>query len=254
MDNKSFDSQRIAEGYGKRPWLHKQVMEQIKKDCGIIDIFKNGLDVGCGAGLSTKALRLICEQVTGTDISPEMINVCKHLYKDKTYHFYVAKAEETILPAKKYDIVTAAGVINWVDREKFLNNASQVIKENGIMIIYDFWITDCMSGNAEYTEWYQKQYLQKFPKPPRNEDIWKQENLSHGFVMEKQINYEMEYDFELDDFIEFMMIQSNVNAKIENGQCTEENVRLWMKKTLHDIFKNRKQTLIFSGYNWYIRN
>lgn len=249
MDNKSFDSQRIAEGYGKRPWLHKQVMEQIKKDCGITDIFKNGLDVGCGAGLSTKALRLICEQVTGTDISPEMINVCKHLYKDKTYHFYVAKAEETILPAKKYDIMTAAGVINWVDREKFLSNASQVIKENGIMIIYDFWITDCMSGNAEYTEWYQKQYLQKFPKPPRNEDIWKQESLSHGFVMEKQISYEMEYAFELVDFIEFMMIQSNVNAKIENGAFTEQDVRLWMKRTLHNIFKSRTQTLIFSGYN-----
>lgn len=66
MDNKSFDSQRIAEGYRKRPWLHKQVMEQIKKDCGITAIFKNGLDVGCGAGLSTKGLRLICEQVTGT--------------------------------------------------------------------------------------------------------------------------------------------------------------------------------------------
>lgn len=254
MDGKSFDSWRIAEGYRKRPWLHKQVMEQIKKDCGIINNFKNGLDVGCGAGLSTKGLKLICEKVTGTDISPEMINICKHLYTDKAYHFYVAKAEETIIPMEKYDIMTAAGVINWVDREKFLHNASQVMKENGLMVIYDFWITDGMSGNAEYTEWYQKQYLKKFPRPPRNEDIWKQEDLSHGFVMEKQISYEMEYDFALDDFIEFMMIQSNVNAKIENGELTEENAKLWMKRTLYDIFSNKRQTLIFSGYNWYIRN
>ncbi|MCM1252844.1 MAG: class I SAM-dependent methyltransferase [Clostridium sp.] len=253
MDSKSFDSRRIAEGYTKRPWLHKQVMEQIKKDCGVTNSFQNGLDVGCGAGLSTKGLKLICEKVTGTDISPEMINVCNYLYKDKTYHFYVAKAEETIIPEEKYDVMTAAGVINWVDREKFLHKASQIMKENGLMVIYDFWITDGMRGNAEYTEWYQKQYLQKFPKPPRKEDIWKQEDLSHGFVMEKQISYEMEYDFELDDFIAFMMIQSNVNVKIESGELTEEDVRLWMKRTLRDIFAGRRQTLIFFGYNWYIR-
>ncbi|MCM1388277.1 MAG: methyltransferase domain-containing protein [Bacillus sp. (in: Bacteria)] len=253
MDSKSFDSRRIAEGYRERPWLHKQVMERIKKDCGITNSFKNGLDVGCGAGLSTKGLKLICEKVTGTDISPEMINICKQLYHDKAYCFYVAKAEETILPEEKYDIMTAAGVINWVDREKFLHNAGQVIKENGLMVIYDFWITDGMRGNEEYTEWYQKQYLPKFPKPPRKEDIWKQEDLSHGFVMEKQISYEMEYDFALDDFIAFMMIQSNVNVKIENGELTEEDVRLWMKRTLRDIFAGRRQTLIFFGYNWYIR-
>lgn len=45
-----------------------------------------GLDVGCGAGLSTKA-------------------------------------EETSVPVVPYDIITAAGVINWVDKDAFLYNA-----------------------------------------------------------------------------------------------------------------------------------
>ena len=35
MDNKAFDSKRIAQGYAKRPWLHKSVIEQIKKDCSL---------------------------------------------------------------------------------------------------------------------------------------------------------------------------------------------------------------------------
>ncbi len=29
MNNKSFDSKRIALGYAKRPWLHKSVIEQL---------------------------------------------------------------------------------------------------------------------------------------------------------------------------------------------------------------------------------
>lgn len=41
MNNQSFDVQRIAEGYAKRPWLHKEVINQIKKDCNI-ESFENG--------------------------------------------------------------------------------------------------------------------------------------------------------------------------------------------------------------------
>lgn len=141
MDSRSFDSGRIAEGYLKRPWLHKSVMEQVKEDCGIKLFFRNGLDVGCGAGLSTKALKLICDRVTGTDISEAMIEVCRKTYKEDGYSFYRAKAEETAVPENHYDIVTAAGVINWVERDKFLKNMSQVMEPGGLLIIYDFWIS-----------------------------------------------------------------------------------------------------------------
>jgi len=126
--------------------LHKSVMAQIKVDCEVECTFKNGLDVGCGAGLSTKALKLICDNVTGTDISEAMIGVCEELYKEAGYSFYVAAAEETKIPKVKYDIVTAAGVINWVEREKFLGNMQAVTGKGGLLVIYDFWITDKMLG------------------------------------------------------------------------------------------------------------
>ena len=55
MNNKLFDNKRIAHGYASdRPWLHKYVIERIKSDLNITKSFHNGLDVGCGAGLSTK--------------------------------------------------------------------------------------------------------------------------------------------------------------------------------------------------------
>ena len=108
MDKITFDEKRIAEGYVNRPWLHKKVIERFVSDCEVTSNFRNGLDVGCGAGLSTKALHLICDRVTGTDISEQMIQVCKEEYKDnKAYTFYRAKAEKTKEPAEKYDIVTA---------------------------------------------------------------------------------------------------------------------------------------------------
>ena len=141
MDKITFDEKRIAEGYMNRPRLHKKVIERFVSDCEVTSNFRNGLDVGCGAGLSTKALHLICDRVTGTDISEQMIQVCKEEYKDnKAYTFYRAKAEETKAPAEKYDIVTAAGMVNWVDRDLFLENMGHALQDQGILLIYDFWI------------------------------------------------------------------------------------------------------------------
>ena len=256
MDNRSFDSKRIALGYAKRPWLHKSVIEQLLRDCNLDEAykFKSGLDVGCGAGLSTKALNLICDKVTGTDIADSMVEVCRDLYgKDPSYSFYVAKAEETKVPDIKYDIVTAAGVINWVDEKKFMSNMFDVMEDGGLLVIYDFGITDRMAGSDAYTTWYRDEYLKRFPKPFRKENKWTQADLPDGFTMEKQTEYDMEYAFDLESFVEFMLIQSNVNAQIEGGSTTADEAGEWMRASLAPIFEQGKKSLIFHGYSWYIR-
>ena len=252
MDNKSFDSKRIARGYANRPWLHKSVIEQLKQDCRIIHNFKNGLDVGCGAGLSTKALKLICDKVTGTDISASMVEVCEELYQDEKYSFYVAAAEEMRVPAEPYDIVTAAGVINWVDKDRFLANMHQVMAQSGLLVIYDFGITHRMEGNEAYTRWYRQEYLANFPKPPRKENIWTQEEVGENFRIDNRVTYEMVYEFDRQSFIDFMMIQSNVNVQIAEGKRREADVRRWMEETLQPVFGEEKRRLIFEGYSWYI--
>lgn len=53
MDSRDFDFQRIAEGYKKRPFLHKQVVERFGMEVTGRS-FSRGLDMGCGAGLSSK--------------------------------------------------------------------------------------------------------------------------------------------------------------------------------------------------------
>lgn len=253
MDNRSFDDKRIAHGYAcDRPWLHKQVIERLKSDLNIGKNFHNGLDVGCGAGLSTRALKLICDSVTGTDISREMIQACIENHDASEYTFYAAKAEGTHLPEAPYDIVTAAGVINWVDKDAFLENMKLVMASKALLVIYDFWISDIMLGNGAYTEWFHNFYLTEFPKPPRNEDVWRQRDLPEGFIMKDQVTYRMRQEFDLDAFIRFMMTQSNVHLQIQSGQKTGNEIYRQMKQTLSPIFCETRQTLIFDAYSWYI--
>ncbi len=254
MENTAFDYKRIAEGYKKRPFLHKQVIETFKREvCG--KTFECGLDIGCGAGLSTKALKNICRQVIGSDISSEMIAVAKEVCgQAEDVSFIVSKAEEISTIASKADIVTAAGAIQWIDRAAFLKAMKNVMTENGYMLIYDFAISDKMLENEAYTRWWYEEYLKEFPKPFRNEHIWTNDDVSeYGFTILNQVDYEMEYEFDLEDFIEFMMIQSNVNAKIEGEGRTVEDVSDWFHKTLEDVFVKPKETAIFRGYSWYLK-
>ena len=251
---KDFDFKRVAQGYKERPFLHKQVIERCQSDISR-ELFSNGLDVGCGAGLSSKALKQICEHVTGIDISQEMIAVAREVCGDsQEYDFFVSSAEE-IPPAKeKYDIVTAAGVIQWINRENFLRNLRKIISKRGYILIYDFCISDRMKDSETYSEWWHNAYLKKFPKPFRNESVWTRQDVEpYQFSMIDQVQYEMEYQFDMESFIKFMMIQSNVNAKIEGEGRNIEEVRKWFEQSLKSVFHNRQKTAIFTGYSWYMK-
>ena len=68
----------------------------------------------------------------------------------------------------------------------------------------------------------------------------------------KQTDVKLSYEFDLDAFIRFMMIQSNVNVQIEQGVRSENEVRQWFYETLAPVWGEGMQTLIFEGYNWYL--
>ena len=150
MDSHSFDTKRIADGYKNRQWLHPQVIEKIAQITGT-DSFLHGLDVGCGAGLSAKALKAICREVTGTDISPEMIRVANEVCGDVPALTFFVSSAETIALDRPVDIVTAAGAIQWIDRTSFLQNIASCMSEHGILAVYDFSVSDrTVSGSPAH--------------------------------------------------------------------------------------------------------
>ncbi len=253
MNPTDFDFKRVAQGYRERPFLHRQVLERFHRDMTFRP-FSNGLDVGCGAGLSSKALKLICRHVTGSDISGEMIAVAREVCADEEgCDFIVCPAEELPDFEKKFDIVTAAGAVQWIRRAPFLYRLRDIMEERGALLIYDFCITDQMKDCPDYTSWWHDMYLKEFPRPSRDESVWTGADVAgYGFLMRDQIRYEMEYEFDLDSFVRFMMIQSNVNARIEGEGRRACEVRKWLQQSARPLFQGGKRTVIFGGYSWYM--
>ena len=75
----------------------------------------------------------------------------------------------------------------------------------------------------------------------------------YGFEMKRQKECYFKYGFDLESFIRFMMLQSNVNAQIEEKGRPPEIVEKWFEETLGLIFKGERKTLIFKGYYWWLQ-
>ena len=173
------------------------------------------------------------------------------LGEDPAVDFFVEKAENISRVSEQMDIVTAAGVVQWVDRDAFLKGLEPRMKDGGYLLVYDFGISDTMEENPSYTKWWKEWYLPHFPRPYRDEHQWNQEDVGkYHFRICFQDRITLKHPFSLDDYVEFMLIQSNVNARIEKEGLKPEEVREAFMRSLDRVFGKEKRVLIFQGYSW----
>ncbi len=248
-----FSFQRVAEGYAShRPYYHPLVMAKIRTHLELKGRVDKALDVGCGTGLSTTALREVADHVVGTDSSAAMISVATGTDQDDIV-FQCAPAEQLRFPDASFDIVTVCGAINWIDRGRFLPEARRVLKHGGWIVIYDSFITEQMRGMPAYTQWYQEQYLRRYPKPPRDETpLLPLEAEQSGFRM-RQMDFNHEASMSTAQYIEFMLTQSNVINAVDMGSESLSEARAWMHRTLAPVLPGDDATFMFAGYIWYLR-
>lgn len=249
-----FAFQRVAIGYAKhRPYYHPVVMNSVRQQLNLKGKFGNALDVGCGTGLSTIALKELADNVTGIDGSEEMIAVA-NANRDEQIIYHHASAERLPFDEGSFDLITVCGAINWIDRALFFPETKRVLNEQGWVIIYDNFITEYMRENVAYTQWYQEQFLSRYPKPPRNETpLTPSECEDYGFRFNQE-EYTNELTWSREEYIEYMLTQSNVIVAVDMGNETLSEARKWMHITLAPIVPDReKGTFLFGGYIWYMQ-
>jgi len=119
----------MAEGYAKaRPPLHARIVERIGAPARSI------LDVGCGAGLSTRPLT--AERVFGIDPFAGMVRWGPRVAPAAT--FTVGRAEALPFRSASFELITAAGSLNYADPARAFPELQRVLAENGMLVVYDF--------------------------------------------------------------------------------------------------------------------
>src|SRR5438270_12439655 len=113
-----FGTENMALGYAtSRPPVHPRVIELARQSLGWSQLAARALDVGCGAGLSTKALAALAQECIGIEPAEAMLKWSAIVAPEAD--FVAGTAEAIPICDRSLDLLTAAGSLNYVNLDLF---------------------------------------------------------------------------------------------------------------------------------------
>jgi ubiquinone/menaquinone biosynthesis C-methylase UbiE len=240
-------AERYAQG---RPYFHPTVIRRIKERLSLTIPFQRALDVGCGTGLSTIALKEIAERVVGIDSSAEMIGLAS---ADSNTEYQLANAEHFPFGDQAFDLVTVSQAIHWFDRAGFLRETRRVTRTEGWLIVYDNYFAG--SDNGAFNVWHEESYLKRYPSPPRAWAAFAAEDAEQaGFHLMGDEVIRNTISFSVDGLIDYFTTQSNIIAAVEEGDESITETRAWLKENLGCFFEGGSMhDFLFTAPIWYLQ-
>jgi SAM-dependent methyltransferase len=107
------------------------------------------LDLGTGTGTVARGMALRGCSVTGLDPSESMTKQARLLDREAgvDIRYVTAKAEETGLPERSFDVVTAGQCWHWLDRPRAAAEVERLLVPGGLLMIAHFdWLP--LKGSA----------------------------------------------------------------------------------------------------------
>lgn len=227
-----FSGAAMASGYAKwRPPVHPLVIDAARPyigDCAV------GLDVGCGAGLSTNALKRVARVCIGIDPVESMVRAAGDGF------YAVAAAEHIPLRTASVDLLSAAGSLNYADLERFFPEALRVLAPGGMLLVYDF--------SAGRLDNWLDEFQRRYPPPAGSAraldpDILR--DLARGFRLIHAENFEYAVPMTPDFYLEYILTETSVSHAVQRG-ASPESIRKWCAESLS--FFQRPRDILFAGY------
>ncbi|MCC6540164.1 MAG: class I SAM-dependent methyltransferase [Bryobacterales bacterium] len=215
-----FATEAMARGYSAaRPPLHRPIVARAWSAIGVSA--RAALDVGCGAGLSTQALPGSVPRRVGVEPAVAMLRWATGA------DFAAARAEALPFPSRTFDLLTAAGSLNYVtDLPAFFGEAQRVLRPGGALLVYDF-------DSPSLGDW-QREFHTRYPNPPserRPLDPERLASLDPRFTLAAHEHFALPLSLEARFYVDYQLTEANVAAAVRRGTAVEE-VRAWLESTL----------------------
>jgi SAM-dependent methyltransferase len=161
--------------------------------------------------------------------------------------FIVGRAESLPFAAGSFDLVTAAGSLNYVDLDLFLPALARVLAPGGVMVIYDFSTGSRFRDDPRLDAWFAS-FAERYPPRPGYElDVTA---IDYGRFSLRLATYE-EFDvavpMSLAAYLAYVLSESGVEMAIARGD-TEEEVRAWCEASLAGVFGEEPREVLFAAY------
>jgi SAM-dependent methyltransferase len=239
-----YDSERLAAGYAfDRPPVHEQILRSARWDRQA----DQALDVGCGAGLSTAALAPLARQVIGLEPIPAML--AHRRTAAPRASFVIGRAERLPFAAGSFDLVTAAGSLNYTDLPSALAEIARVLTPDGTLLLYDFSVGRRSAVGDALAAWFAS-FEQRFPWPRGWQpfDVHELALAAYGLRLLHFTDVEIRLPMAFDAYLRYMLSEVNVDHAIAQGAYSAEQARDWCQRTLKAVFADGELTVVIPGY------
>ena len=247
-----FVTRATARRYAKaRPFHHPIAVERIRRFLKRTKPMKRVLDVGCGTGLSTVALRAIAVEAVGIDGSKAMLSQAR---RARGVEYVNCKAERLPFPDGSFELITVSSAFHWLDRSRFLAEAARVLEPRGWVVIYNSGFQARMRENPDFHKEFRAAYPKRFPTPIRHwKPLSKADARPHGLDFRHTEKFTHEAAFTPEGLVDYLMTHSNVIAAVEERGEKAGAVRRWISDLVTPMFQGPRGTFQFAGKMWFVQ-
>jgi len=243
-----FGTDDMAAGYAtSRPPVHPRVIAQAYQQLGRTQPFERALDVGCGAGVSSKALSGFAKSCIGLEPAEAMLKRVAIIAPSA--EFVVGAAEAIPLCDHAVDLITAAGSLNYADLDLFFPEAARVLAPHGVLLVYDFSPGRSFRSSTMLDEWFSS-FHRRYP-PPANEARELSPEilaaLNSGFRVHTQQHFEIGITLTPEFYVDYVMTETNVACAVRRGVPHAE-IKSWCAETLAPVWMGSEREVLFRGY------
>ncbi|WP_051670807.1 class I SAM-dependent methyltransferase [Bryobacter aggregatus] len=243
-----FGTEEMAAGYANsRPAVHPLVMAKAYQALGRPRPFYRALDVGCGAGVSTRALGGLAEHRIGMEPAEAMLRWTSSVAPSAD--FLVGTAESIPVADRCVDLISAAGSLNYVKLVPFFEEAARVLAPTGVLVAYDFSPGRSFRHSDRLDQWFGD-FVNRYPWPLSEARTLSPEilgGLDFGFQLQKAEVFEIGVRLDPAFYLNYMLTETNVAAAVRRG-VELDSIRQWCSETLAPVWDHKPHEVLFRGY------
>lgn len=229
-----FDSPAAAQRYAAhRPRGQARVLALMQSVLDAELPTDRALDVGCGTGHSTFALLPYARHIVGVDFSSAMLAEAS---RHPNIEYRKAYAEALPFRAGDFDLLTVSSAYHWFDHERFLAEASRVLRDGGWLVLYKVGSTGRVADNPAFDAWRREVLRARYPRVARNsEPLTAERAASHGFTERAHEVRTYAQRHTLASYVENLLTHSSVIRAIEAREPIA-GTRAWLTAELAPFF------------------
>ena len=243
-----FSDEHMAAGYAAaRPPVHPRILTRLHDWLGG-RTHRVALDLGCGAGLSTRPLRDMCDTCVGFDPAEAMVRTARRLRPD--LQFLAAGAEAMPFASGSVDLIAAAGSLNYArDLGAVWPEARRVLAADGCLAVYDFATARSFADGDALDAWFGT-FITRYPYPagqaiPLSPAILAER--ASGFRVDRGEDFAIPITLTPEFFVEYMLTETCVQDAVRRG-VPIASIREWCAASLPEVFEHRPRPVLFRGY------